>query len=126
MLNINIINNVMETKVSEKWFEENGWILTDVPFEDTIDGRGRITHITQSIYCLRKGQRGAGEYGSARWDHTVRVTRDKRGKVVGASNWYSFSAFGKNFHIENAISHRRFTVEQIESALKIVGLWTEK
>ena len=81
MLNINIINNVMETKVSEKWFEENGWALTNVPFKDTPNGRGGTIHTTHTTYCFHKGKIGACGYCLARWDHTVRVTRDKRGIV---------------------------------------------
>ena len=116
----------METKVSEKWFEENGWTPTNTPIRDTMDGRGRTAHASVITYCFHKGKIGTREYCFARWDHITEVIRDKRRKVVSATNWYSFSAFGKNFHIENAKSYRRFTIEQIESTLKIVGLWTEK
>lgn len=112
----------MENKVSEQWFEEHGWILTDVPIKNSIDGRGRITNTRLIIYTLNnEGCRGRN-CCMARWDHHISVTRDKRGKVVGASNWYSLFVFGKDFHIESKISYRRFTIEQIESALKIVGL----
>jgi len=112
----------MDVKVTEQWFEENGWIRTDVPFNDTIDGLGRITSARTTVYTLNKGNYGDHNYCLARWDHTIRVTRNKRGKVVGASNWYSLSVSGKGFHIESRISYRRFSVEQVESALKIVGL----
>ena len=112
----------MDTKVTEQWFKENGWTLTNVPFKDTIDGRGRITNERTIVYTLNKGNYGDRNYCLARWDHTIRVTRDKRGKVVGTSNWYSLSVSGKGFHIENRISYRRFTIDQIESSLKVVGL----
>jgi hypothetical protein len=116
----------MDTKVTEQWFEENGWTLTNVPFKDTIDGRGRITNARHIIYTLNngvyEGRNGGRNYCMARWDHHISVTRDKRGKVVSASNWYDLSVFGNDFHIESRISYRRFTIEQIESALKIVGL----
>lgn len=112
----------METKVSEKWFEENGWIRTDIPFKNTIDGRGRTTEAKQTIFVLSKGRIGESNYKLARWDHHTSVSRDKRGKICNTSNWYSFSAFNKNFHIASQVSYRRFTIEQVESALKIVGL----
>lgn len=112
----------MDNKVSKQWFEEHGWTLTDVPIKNTIDGRGHITNARHIIYTLNNGVCGRRNYCMARWDHHISVTRDKRSKVVDASNWYSLSAFGKDFHIESRISYRRFTIEQIESALKIVGL----
>lgn len=115
----------MDNKVSEKWFEEHGWIRTDVPyvpFENTIDGRGRTTEAKQTIFVLNKGRVGESNYKLARWDHHTSVSRDRRGEICNTSNWYSLSVSGKNFHIESGISYRRFTIEQVESALKIVGL----
>lgn len=112
----------MDVKVNEQWFKEHGWTFTDVPIENMIDGRGRITNTRLIIYTLNNGKRRGHNYCMARWDHHISVTRDKRGKVVSASNWYSLSVFGEDFHIESKISYRRFTIEQIESALKIVGL----
>jgi hypothetical protein len=112
----------MNEKVTEKWFEENGWTPSIFYLNNTIDGRGRVTTERIITYMLNNGSTTLKGYSQARWDHTIRVTRDKRGKVVGASNWYSLSVSGKGFHIENRIAYRRFSIEQVESALKIVGL----
>lgn len=112
----------MDNKVSEKWFEEHGWIRTDVPYKNTIDGRGRITETKQTIFVLNKGRAGEPGYRQARWDHHTSVSRDKKGEICNTSNWYSLSVFSKKFYIESRISYRRYTIEQIESALKIVGL----
>ena len=112
----------MDNKVSEKWFEERGWIRTDVPYENTIDGQGRTTEVKQTIFVLSKGKHGEPGYRHARWDHHTSVSRDRRGKICNTSNWYSFFVSGKGFHIESRISYRRFSIEQVESALKIVGL----
>lgn len=120
IININGIN--MDNKVSEKWFEERGWIRTDVPYENTIDGQGRTTEVKQTIFVLSKGKHGEPGYRHARWDHHTSVSRDRRGKICNTSNWYSFFVSGKGFHIESRISYRRFSIEQVESALKIVGL----
>ena len=112
----------METKVSEKWFEEHGWIRTDVPYKNTIDGQSRTTETKQTIFVLSKGRIRESNYKLARWDHHTSVSRDKRGEICNTSNWYSLSVSGKGFHIESRISYRRFSIEQVESALKIVGL----
>lgn len=112
----------MNEKVSEQWFEENGWNPSIFHHNDTIDGRGRITTERTITYTLTNDATTARGYRLARWDHNIRVTRDKRGKVVSASNWYSFSAFGRGFHIENRIAYRKFDIEQIEVSLKVVGL----
>ena len=94
----------MNEKVSEKWFEENGW-------ERWCDKTGSIQH---TIYSLRHGK------SMARFDHHYETISDRCGTHV--SNWYSFSCSGRGFHIENRIAYRRFTVDQIENALKVVGL----
>ena len=112
----------METKVSEKWFEENGWIRTDVPFEHLVDGRGQTTVAKQTIFVLNKGRVGELGYRQVRWDHHSQVTRDKRGKVCNTSNWYSLSGFSKDFHVDSKIVYRRYSVEQIEAVLKVIGL----
>lgn len=44
----------METKVSEKWFEEHGWVRTDVPCKNTIDRRSRTTEAKQTIFVLNR------------------------------------------------------------------------
>ena len=57
-----------------------------------------------------------------RYEHVYRKVTDKWG-CNEQSNWYSFYCYGRNrFKVENNISFRQFTIEQIESALKLVGL----
>jgi len=95
----------MDAKVNEQWFEKNGW-------QKWVDeDRKPTTHIIYSLH---------NEKAHARFDHHYEVTRDRCG--IHKSNWYMFSCSGRGFHIENRISFRRFSIEQIESALKIVGL----
>ena len=112
----------MDNKVSEKWFEEHGWVRTDIPYKNTIDERSRTTEAKQTVFVLNKGRIGEPGYRHVRWDHFTGVYLDKKGKICNTSNWYSLSAFGKGFHIQSRISFRRFTIEQIESTLKIIGL----
>jgi len=73
----------MNEKVTEKWFEENGWTPSIFYLNNTIDGRGRVTTERIITYMLNNGSTTLKGYSQARWDHTIRVTRDKRGKVVG-------------------------------------------
>ena len=112
----------METKVSEKWFEENGWTRTDVPFKHLVDGTGHTTVAKHTIFVLNKGKVGESSYKIVRWEHCYKVTRDKRGKICNTSNWYSLSACSKDFNISSKIVYRKYTVEQIQAILKVIGM----
>lgn len=91
-------------KATDKWFKDNGW-----DEKKYADG----THI---IYTLVKNDK---QY--ARFIHHRDTNPDWRGKLH-TYNWYEFFCCGNGFTIENRISYRRMTVEQVESALKVVGL----
>ena len=91
-------------KVTDKWFKDNGW--SEKKFSDG----------THTIYILSKNSKTF-----ARFDHHYDTNPDWRGNPH-TYNWYEFFCCGNGFTIENRISYRRMTVEQVESALKVVGL----
>ena len=95
-------------KVDKKWLKENGWKELLI---HTSDNSKKHT-----IYTFGKGTKRF-----ARLDHHFETHPDWRGNLH-KSNWYEFYCCGNGFTIENRISYRRMTIEQIESALKIVGL----
>ena len=103
-------------KVDEKWFKNHGW--NEYNYETVTPDHSRTITRKSTAYSLY----GNTKYKWARWEHVVSITKDKWGDIVGKSNFYMFSAYGKRWHIENRISYRQFTVDQIESALKVVGL----
>ena len=92
-------------KVTEKWFKDHG-------FEEYMEKKGDSKHM---IYSIKRNKR------IARFDHHYDVHPDWTGKPH-KYNWYEFFCCGNGFKVENRITYRRMTVEQIESALKIVGL----
>lgn len=91
-------------KATDKWFKDHGW--SEKKYADG-------THI---IYTLTKNNK---QY--ARFDHHRDTNPDWRGKLH-TYNWYEFFCCGNGFKVENRIFYRRMTVEQVESALKVVGL----
>ena len=89
-------------KATDKWFKANGW--SEVKYGDN------------TIYTLSKDSKTF-----ARFDHHHDTNPDGHGKPH-TYNWYEFFCCGNGFRIENRVSFRRMTVEQVESALKVVGL----
>lgn len=101
-------------KVNEKWFEKKGWRKNVSVLGDVEDPKP-MTRIS-TVYDIF-GPNDA----HARWEHVTHWTQ-RKGKTVRICNYYMFHCYGKTWKIENRISHWKFTVDQIESALKIVGL----
>ena len=105
----------------EKWFKEHGWKV-DIYEETKTPETARKETVYERRLVFTKH---SGDFYKtktwARYEHTYRKVTDRWGS--NQSNWYSFYCYGKNrFKVENNISFRQFTVDQIESALKIVGL----
>ena len=101
-------------KVTEKWFKDHGW----KKYEDKYMVPGYESAVRHSIqYSLNT------DNINARWDCVVYVTPPGRcNSKKRVERFYMFWARGKNgFQIENKISHRRFDVDQIEHALKVIG-----
>jgi hypothetical protein len=107
-------------KVTEKWFKDHGWKkyedkTKEGDYDDISGYEKTVRHSVQ--YSLQTKDI------NARWDCIVYVTppgRYNRKKKV--ERFYMFWARGKNgFQVENRISHRRFNVDQIEQALKVIG-----
>ena len=106
-------------KITEKWFKDHGWKKYEDKYKVCDDQPGYENTVRHSIqYSLNTNDI------NARWDCVVYVTSPGRyNKKKKVERFYMFWARGKNgFQVENRISHWRFTTDQIESALKIVGL----
>ena len=106
-------------KVTEKWFKEHGWKkyeYKDKMYDDQPGYDNTIKHHT--IFSFDSN--GI----TARWDCIVYITPPGRyNKKKRIERFYAFYARGKNgFQVENRISHRRFSVTQIEAALKLCGI----
>lgn len=106
----------------EKWFIENGWKV-DIHEETKTPETARKETVYERRIVFRKWD---GDYVKtrthARYEHVYRKVTDRWG-CNEQSNWYSFYCYGKNnFKIENNICFRQLKVEQIEAALKVVGM----
>ena len=97
-------------KVDEKWFEDRGWSVVK---REEVREASKMKRIT-----CRKTTKEAFSW----WEHQIEIFYDKRGKIEGRSNFYSFYAKGKDFTVKNGISHRKYDEEQIINSLKVVGL----
>ena len=105
-------------KVDDKWFKSQGW-EKDV-YDTTEEGIGGYSSYRRKATVWRKSNQDSSH---ARYEHVIETFFDWKGKVRGRSNFYMFNAWGKNgFTVENRISSRRFTDEQILSALKVCGI----
>lgn len=106
----------------EKWLIKNGWKI-DIYEETRPSETARNGTVYERRLTLTKYNGNFYKTKTwARYDHTYRKVTDRWG-YNNQSNWYSFYCYGKNkFKVENNISFRQFTVDQIESALKVVGL----
>lgn len=108
-------------KVDEKWFKAQGWEVANYDESDTNDEdirkRRGWTNI-KKVVC-RKEVNGS----IARYEHVVENMWWQDGTLRSRSNYYIFYAWGVNgFKVEHRCSSRKFTDEQILSALKVVGI----
>lgn len=106
----------------EKWFKDHGWKV-DIYEETKTPETARKETVFERRLVFTKH---SGDFYKtktwARYEHVYRKVTDRWG-CNEQSNWYSFYCYGKNrFKVENNISFRQFSIDQIESALKIVGL----
>ncbi len=112
----------MKEKVSEKWFKEHGWKeYVDETRENKENARQEKVYRKHIIYSIYNNRNIVKSKKYARFDHFYEVVTDKWG-AVQKRNWYMFSCYGNGFSIENRICFRKMTIEQIESALKVVGI----
>ena len=117
----------MMEKVDEKWFKKHGWKCTrDETFEEGNTGYSKtVTHLV--VYDRGRDKSLTNDYKLASWVHTYSKYYELgyvTGKetLVGTSNFYEFRAMGNGFTVKNEISYRKFTDEQIGSALKLCGI----
>lgn len=111
-------------KVDDKWFKSQGW-EKDV-YDTTEESIGGYSSYRRKATVWRKSNQDGSH---ARYEHVVETYFSKGGrlakepKITGRSNFYVFNAWGKNgFNVENRISSRRFTDEQVLAALKVCGI----
>ena len=114
-------------KVDEKWLKAHGWQCTlDDTYETDKTTFGKtVTH--RVVYDFVNGEHQGNDYKHASWAHTYSKYYELgyvTGKEtqVGTSNFYEFCAMGNGFTVKNKIAYRKFTDEQIESALKVCGI----
>ena len=106
-------------KVSKRWFKNNGWKKYEEKYKLMEDQPGYENAVRHTIqYSLYN------ENIHARCDCIVTVVppgRYNRKKRV--ERFYAFWAYGRKngFHIENRITYRQFTVDQIETACTLCG-----
>ena len=107
-------------KVTDKWFKDHGWkkyvYKSKEGDYDDQPGYENCTKYQTQFYFH-------GKNCSAHVDCYYYVYhQSKYNKKKNISRFYTFYAIGKNgFTVDNNISYRKFTVDQIESALKIIG-----
>lgn len=105
----------------EKWFIKNGWTYTVNQETKTSETARKETVFERRLVFTKHSGDFYKTKTWARYEHVYRKVTDRWGSHQ--SNWYSFYCYGKNrFKVENNISYRQFTVDQIESALKVIGL----
>lgn len=110
-------------KVDDKWFKAQGW-EKDV-YDTTEETIGGYSSYRRKATVWRKRDQDGSH---ARYEHVVETyynrgrSMNNKPKMTGRSNFYVFNAWGNGFSVENRCSSRRFTDEQILSALKVVGL----
>ena len=99
-------------KVTDKWFKDHGWEKWE---DTTVEEDGTIRHAT--IYTLYNQKL------HARWDRVIYTYPPKyKGDKKHISRYYMFYAKGcTGFDVENRISYRKFKVDTIIAALRVVG-----
>ena len=109
-------------KVTDKWFKEHGWTKYEYKTKegdyDDISGYEKTVRHSVQYYLQTKDI-------SARWESVVYVTPPtRRNKKKRIERFYIFWARNSktNYVVENRITYWRTTTEQMEAALKVVGL----
>lgn len=109
----------MTSKVTESWLLKNGWTKTADETETKEECRTYTSARRNKVfeYCPQP-------YIRARIDHSVYTSQfNSDGALRTRSSYYIF--YGSNrktgFIVENRISHRRFSISAIESALALLS-----
>ena len=110
------------SKIDDKWFKDHGF--SEYIHEETNE---RNNACQEKVYCrtITYEKFSSKDITSAnkwcRYTHVYKKVTDKFG-LVSIRNWYSFYGCGNGFKIENNICFKKFDIEQIEGAIKVIGL----
>ena len=109
-------------KVDERWFKNHGWTLSTNNKESKKSGSYPGCTDTRKEIRYVKYSKDGNSWAS--WYHMTNTTRDNNtGEKWHSSNYYMFYAHDRKtkFTVESRISNRKYTVDQIESALKLTN-----
>ena len=110
----------MEIKVDDVWFDKNGFTTNVYPCDRT-DHLGRVTTGSLKVFDKRGGKYGTSSYKFIRVEHHNTITKEKWGRVT-KSNWYMLSASGNGYGITGQVKYKKYTEEEINNILKVIGL----
>lgn len=105
-------------KVNNKWFKTHGFKKTEI--NNTVPDGTRAIVIEKTIDYTKMYKKNK-DWKLLRYGHHIRITKFKWGDYK-IRNYYYIYASGNRFEINKNISYKNFTVDEVESIMKLIGM----